>query len=115
MSAINDGEKVFNCLLSDSISENDAIIRLKDDQKVVYEVLREMKKITPPERYRDYHKLKIESSTDICKTFEIIDGLVKNDPTKIKKTNNLVENSTNKINQAISELHRTMWEEDPVN
>jgi len=115
MSAINDGEKVFNCLLSDSISENDAIERLKDDQKVVYEVLAEMKKITPPERYREYHNLKMESSTDICKTFEIIDGLVKNDPTKIQKTNNLVENSTNKINQAITELHKTMWAEDAIN
>ena len=114
MSAINDGEKVFNCLLSDSISENDAIMRLKDDQKVVHEVLAEMKEITPPERYKDYHNLKIESSTDICKTFENIDGLINNNPTKIEKTNNLVENSTNKINQAISELHKTMWEENQV-
>jgi hypothetical protein len=111
VSAINSGEKIFKDLLSDSISEKDAIAQLKEDQTIAYEVLKEMQGITPPPRYKEYHQLKIEATKDICRTFEIIDGLVCNDPNKIEKTNNLVENSTNKINEAISELHKTLQEE----
>lgn len=111
VAAINSGEKIFKDLLSDKISEKDAITQLKANQTVAYEVLKEMKKITPPTRYREYHQIKVDATNDICRTFEIIDGLVCNDESKIEKTNNLVENSTIKVNEAIAELHRAMRED----
>lgn len=111
VAAINSGEKIFKDLISDRISEKDAIAQLKADQTVAYEVLKEMKKITPPLRYMEYHQLKVDATKDICRTFEIIDGLVCNDESKIQKTNNLVENSTIKVNEAIAELHKTMKED----
>ena len=108
MNAINDGEKVFNDLIAESISEEDAILQLKDDQKIVNAVLNEMQNINPPSKYKDYHDLKIGATRDICRTFEIIDGLVQTDEKKIHKTNSLVESSAIKFDQAISELNNTM-------
>jgi hypothetical protein len=112
MSAINDGEKVFKGLLSKSISEEDAMIHLKDDKNIVDEVLAKIKEISPPDKYKEYHQLKIAAAKDISKTFDMMDGLVSPEPDKIRQTNELVERSTAKVNQAISELHKTMQEEN---
>ena len=115
MSAINDGEKIFKDLLSGSISEEEAMNHLKDDKKVVDEVLAEIQGINPPDKYKEYHKLKIAAAKDISKTFDMMDGLVNPDPDKIYQTNDLVERSTAKVNQAISELHKTMQDDDVIN
>lgn len=100
--AINNGEYIFKELLSDSISEEDAVNQLRDDQRIIFDVLTEMSNINPPEKYEDYHGLKIAAAKDICRTFEVIDGLVTTDENKIHKTDDLVESSTNKINKAIT-------------
>lgn len=113
--AINDGEHVFKELLSDDISEEDAINQLKDDQRIVFEVLTEMNNITPPKKYKDYHDLKIAAAKDICRTFEVMDGLVTSDENKIHKTDDLVESSTTKINKAINELNKAMMDEKFIN
>ncbi|MCE5214700.1 MAG: YrzE family protein [Methanobacterium sp.] len=114
MSAINDGEEVFKGLLSQSISEEDALSHLKEDKNILDEVLTEMQEITPPDKYREYHDLKIEAASDISKTFDMIDGLVNPDPNKIHQTKDLVESSTAKVNQAITELHKTMQDEENI-
>lgn len=110
--AINNGEHIFKELLSGSISDEDAINQLKDDQKIVFDVLIEMNNISPPEKYKDYHGLKIAAARDICRTFEVMDGLVTSDENKIHKTDDLVESSTTKINNAINELNKAMLDEE---
>lgn len=114
VSAITNGEKIFKDLLSQTISEEDAIRELKNDQTIANEVLKEMRQITPPLKYQEYHAIKMDAVKAICRTFEIIDGLVFDDQNKIKQTDELVECSTAKINEAISELNKTMQNKDSI-
>lgn len=110
-SALTDGEQIFKSLLSHSITEVNAIDRLKYDKKILDEVLTEMGKITPPDQYQQYHRLKISALQDLSETFAVLDGLVVTDPIKIQQTKKLVESSIKKIIQGIRELQKTMQDE----
>jgi hypothetical protein len=110
--AINDAENIFKALLAGKITEFEALESLREDQEIIDQVCIELKQITPPDKYCNYHELKVSATEDITKTFHIIDGLVLTDTDKIQKTDSLVDQSTLKINQAINEIHRNMQNED---
>jgi hypothetical protein len=110
--AINDAENIFKALLAGKITEFEALESLREDQEIIDQVCMELKQITPPDKYCNYHELKVSATEDITKTFHIIDGLVLTDTDKIQKTDSLVDQSTLKINQAINEIHRNMQNED---
>ena len=108
VNAINDAEQVFKDLLAGNICETEALESLQKDKQIIDQVCYQMKQIEPPQKYSNYHQLKISATEDISKTFQIIDGLVLTDSEKIQKTDSLVDQSTNKIYQAISEFHKNM-------
>lgn len=108
VAAINDAENIFNALLTGKITEIEALESLREGGEILDQVCLEMKQITPPDKYYNYHELKVSATEDISRTFHIIDGLVLTDTDKIQKTDSLVDQSTSKIYQAINEIHKNM-------